>query len=145
MFSRIFCKNCHDQVCCCTKVLNRPDSGLLLIRIALAAVFVIHGFSKLQNIGQTADFFATMGLGIFWVYLVGIVEFIGGISLFLGIMVREVSIVLALIMLFAIFLAKRSMGFVGGYEFEFLLFFVLLGLSMMGCGKCAVNCCKENK
>lgn len=142
MLKKLFCKNCHENACGCGKWLNNPDCGLLLIRVGLAAVFIVHGWAKLQNIEQTASFFAMLGLGIFWVYVVGLVEFVGGIFMLLGVMVREVGILLAIIMLFAIFMVKGAKGFSGGYEFDLMLLLASLGVSLIGAGKRSVRCCK---
>jgi putative oxidoreductase len=143
MFNKLFCKNCHEDQCWCGKYFNRPDCGLLLIRIGLAVVFIIHGWLKLQNIDQTAEFFATLGLGIFWVYVVGLVEFFGGILLLLGVWAREAGLLLAINMLFAIILVKFEKGFVNGYEYDLVLFLSVMAIVFTGSGQRSIRCCKK--
>lgn len=145
MMFKNFCKNCSEGGCTpCDKWLNHPNWGLVLIRIGLAVVFIAHGWAKLQNIDQTAGFFSSLGLGIFWVYLVGLVEFIGGICMLLGVMVRQVGILFAIIMLFAIILVKADKGF-SKYEFDLFLLLVSLGVALLGSGKYSLGlgCCKK--
>ena len=145
MMFKNFCKNnCEGANLPCEKWFNHPNWGLLLIRVGLAVVFIAHGWAKLQNIDQTAGFFSSLGLGIFWVYLVGLVEFVGGIAMLLGVMVRQIGILFAIIMLFAIFLVKIDKGF-SKYEFDLFLLLVSLGITLLGSGKYSLGfgCCKK--
>lgn len=112
-----------------------PDLGLFLIRIGLAAVFIVHGWGKLSSIEGTIAFFATIGLPAFFAWLIGALEFVGGVLLLLGLWVELSGWVLAAIMLFAIILVKGSKGFAGGYEFELSLLFSALGIALTGGGK----------
>lgn len=59
-------------------------------------------------------------------YVVAVIELVGGIILILGLGTRVVSMLLAVIMIGAIFTVKLSAGFLGdgqmaGYELELLL------------------------
>lgn len=143
MLAKYFIKNNHDQNSGCGKYLNYPDLGLLLIRIGLASVFIVHGWSKIQNLDQVLGFFESMGLGIFWVFLVAYSEFLGGILMLAGVFVRQVGIVFAIIMIFSIALVKAAKGFYGGYEFELFLLLVSLSVTLIGSGKYAINCRKQ--
>jgi len=55
------------------------DLGLLLIRIALAIVFIAHGWQKLQNSSGVVGFFGSLGFAPIFAYLVIIIELLGGI------------------------------------------------------------------
>ena len=65
---------------------HRPSGGALILRIALALVFITEGWSKVGNIGGTEHFFVMIGLTAhFWTYLVTYTELVGGILILLGI------------------------------------------------------------
>lgn len=121
------------------KYPHHAELGLLLIRIALAAVFITHGWLKLSNLEGTTAFFSSIGLASFWVYVVALVEFVGGLALLVGFQARLAGWLLAVNMLVAIFLVRFKMGFVGGYEFELVLLLAALGLAFTGPGKYAVS------
>lgn len=98
------------------------EVGLLLMRIALGLTFFIHGYVKFRDgIENVSGFFSSLGLPGFMAYVVAIVELVGGIAMILGLGTRIVGALFALVMLTAILTAKRSAGFVGGYEFEMML------------------------
>ncbi len=120
------------------KKYHNPDAGLLLLRLGLAAVFIIHGWSKIQNLEAITGFFSSLGLSMFWVYVVAYVEFLGGIAMLIGLFSRWAGLLLAIDMFFAIYLVKWPKGFVGGYEFELLLLLVALAIYLAGPGKYSI-------
>ncbi|UQZ86341.1 Putative oxidoreductase CatD [Paenibacillus konkukensis] len=96
--------------------------GAFIVRVALGFTFFIHGCLKFQGgIENAAAFFETLGLPGILADAVGVIELVGGFCVMLGIGARTVSAAFALIMLGAIFTAKRSAGFAGGYELEVAL------------------------
>ncbi len=115
-----------------------PDLAMLLIRIGLASVFIMHGWAKLGNIEGTMKFFVMLGLPAFMAYVVGTFELVGGILLLLGLWVEITGWVLAVIMIFAIVLAKASKGFMG-YEFELLLLLASVAVALTGSGKLSLS------
>ncbi len=119
-------------------IADQPTSarerGLFLIRVALGVVFIAHGWLKFTHLAATIDFFATINLSIPFVYGVTALEFFGGLSLLLGILTRWSGWLLALDMLFAIYLVQLDKGFVGGFEFELVLLLALIGITMTGPG-----------
>ena len=117
---------------------HNPAAGLLLIRLGLAAVFIVHGWAKVQNIEGTAGFFSSLGLGMFWVYVVAYVEFLGGLAMLAGLYSRLAGLLLAIDMLFAIWLVKWGKGLSGGYEFELLLLLTALAIFLSGPGKYSI-------
>ena len=121
------------------KCCDHLGIGILLFRLGIAAVFIVHGWQKISNIQGVAGFFGSLGLGIFFVYLVTFVEFTGGIAMLVGVLTRVAGFALAVNMLFVIILVKGSLGFVGGYEFELLLLLVSLGLVFTGPGSYALQ------
>lgn len=115
------------------------DLGLFLVRLGLAVVFIVHGIGKFANMAGSTAFFAGLGLGELFVYLVGIVEILGGLAMLLGIWTRIAGWGLALVMLFAIILVKGALGFSGGYEFDLVLLLTSLAVSFMGPGNFTVE------
>lgn len=112
---------------------------MLLIRLALAAVFIAHGWSKIQDMAGTIGGFGTFGLAPFWAYLVAWVELLGGIAMLLGIFTKWAGWLLAIVMAAAIYFVKGSAGFLGGYEYELVLLLVALGVSFAGPGAYTIN------
>lgn len=120
------------------KIANR-DLALLFIRIALGAVFIFHGAGKLMAMDQTVAFFGKLGFAPFLAYVVTIVELLGGILVLLGFFVEYVGVLLAIVMLVAIFKVKLSKGFIGGYELDFTLLLAALSLMFSGAGKYSLS------
>lgn len=81
--------------------------GLLLLRIAIAIIFIYHGWGKLSNIGQTAAFFGNIGIPFagFSAWLVALVEFLGGIAILLGLYLRFFAKLLGVVMIVALLTA----------------------------------------
>ena len=120
------------------KKYHNVDNGLLLLRIGLALVFMWHGWGKIQNMEATAGFFSSLGLNMFWVWVVAWVEFLGGIALLVGLLSRLAALALAVNMFFAIYLVQWSRGW-AGYEFELMLLLALLAVHLAGPGRYAIT------
>lgn len=117
--------------------LHNPDAGKLFIRIALALVFIHAGWLKLHNMEMVLEGFSSMGIPAFLAYFVTYVEFIGGILMLAGFLVRYVGILLAIIMAVATFKAHWANGFGlqnNGYEYVSVLFFIALSATVLGAG-----------
>lgn len=120
----------------CTR---NADLGMLLIRLGLAAVFIVHGWMKLGAMDATIGFFATLGLPAALAWAVALIEFVGGIAMLLGVYTCVAGGLLAAVMLGAIIVVKGTMGFAGGYEFDVMLMLAALGVAFAGPGKYAVR------
>lgn len=118
--------------------LHNYNLGVFAIRLSLALVFIAHGWQKFMNLEQTTGFFDSLGLGVFFVYLVATVELLGGLAMLLGVWTRLAGLLLAIDMVFAIALVKLSQGFIGGYEFELVLLLASLGITFMDPGRYAI-------
>lgn len=109
-------------------------TGLLALRITFAIIFIYSGYEKLFPAhAMTVDMFGKMGFSPanFWTWLVGIVEFFGGIMILLGIFTRYAATLLAVTMLVATIVMLRSGPFMGA-----ALPLAMLGgcLALMGTG-----------
>jgi putative oxidoreductase len=108
--------------------------GILALRIFLAIIFVYSGYAKLfPNHDMAVAGFGAMGFPMpsFWVWLVGLVELIGGLMIGLGVYARYAAVPLSITMLVAIFVAHW-----GSPIKDYFLPFAVLGgcLSLMGTG-----------
>ena len=116
--------------------------GLLLLRIVFGAIVIAHGFPKLKNLKETSLNFSNMGFrpGVLWGTLVALLESLGGIALVLGLM----TVPLAMLFMMEFFviviwkLAKHG-AFVGGWEFDLLLFAAAAVLFFSGAGTISLD------
>src|SRR5438105_2996041 len=106
-----------------SRLINRlvsTDAGLapLAIRIPVGIIFLAHGAQKLfgwfggYGLAGTAGWMDSIGLhpGTLLALLAGGAEFLGGLALLLGLLVRPASAVLAFTMLVAIFSVHIGKG-----------------------------------
>ena len=124
-------------------LLNYSFFAPLILRVILGLVFVVHGYPKLfgGKFGETAGFFESVGIrpAKFWAFIVGVVEFFGGIALILGFATQLVALLLAINMLVAIWKVKFRGGFANGYEFDLVLLIIALSLMLTGAGAYAID------
>lgn len=120
--------------------------ALVVIRVAIGAVFIAHGAQKLFVFGfdGTSGSFAQMGvpLAAFAGPLVGIVEFVGGMLIVLGLLTRAAAIALAVDMLVATFLVHLPNGIFAadnGFELPLALIAVALALVIAGAGRFSLD------
>ncbi|MCW9131546.1 DoxX family protein [Bacillus paramycoides] len=101
--------------------------GNLIIRIVLGVTFLMHGLTKFQSgIDNIAGWFTSIGLPGGLAYGVATVELVGGLLLILGLGVRYIGLLFALVMVGAIVKVKWSAGLLGdgknpGFELELAL------------------------
>ena len=77
----------------------------LLIRLIAGGSLAIHGWQILfGNLAGAARFFETVGFqnGVFWAWVVGILEFVCGICLALGLLTRLVAVPIIVFLITAI-------------------------------------------
>lgn len=116
------------------------QAGLLLIRLGLGVVFLAHGVQKLQGIDSVIGFFGKIGLPAFLAWAVAIIETLAGAAMLLGAFTGVAGVSIAIIMLGAIFTAKKAASFMGGWEFDLVLLTSALGVALLGPGKYAISC-----
>ena len=123
-------------------LLDYSNFGPLILRLVLGLVFVAHGYPKLfGGFSQTVGFFESVGIkpGKFWVFVVGAVEFFGGIALVLGFATQLAALLIAINMVVAMAKVKFKIGFVNGYEFDLILLAAALSLTLTGAGAFAID------
>jgi len=114
---------------------SNTDLALLLIRVGLVLVFMAHGWAKFTGMEDTLAFFASLGLPTFWAYVVAGAELIGGFCMLIGFGTGWAGVALAATMVGSITLVKISKGFMGGYEFDLMLFLSAIAISLSGAGE----------
>lgn len=124
---------------------NCSDWGLLVIRLALAAGFIAHGFQKFAALDKTVGFFEGAGLPAVLAYLVSAIELLGGIAMLLGVFTEIAGILIALVMLGAIILVKFKMGFLGGFELDLAYLAMAAAIALSGPGKYSIVCLFKKK
>ena len=107
------------------KSLNRLQPiALLVLRIALAIIFLYHGYPKLGHLrggSQMQGFFIEHGLPGYFVYVAGVIEMFGGGLLLIGLFTRPAALLLAVEMCVAIVKVHSGHGYFGVHDYEFPL------------------------
>jgi putative oxidoreductase len=119
--------------------------GLLVLRLALGAVFIVHGGQKLFQLGLAGSANMMSQMGVPAPGLVGpalaIVEPLAGVALVLGLLTRVAGLAVAIDMLGAIFTFHLPNGFFVpmGIEFPMMLCASGLALALVGAGPISVD------
>ena len=135
-----------------TNTIISTASGLdtVPVRIGTGIIFAAHGSQKLfgwfggYGLDGTAGWMASIGLepGLLMASLAGGAEFIGGLLLIFGLMVRPAGVVLATLVLVAAVTVHLENGLFmanNGYEFALALLVISVGLSIRGAGSLSVD------
>ena len=119
------------------------DLALLLLRIGVGVVFIVAGWGKLTGIEGVQGFFGDLGIPLagMMAWVVAIVEFVGGLMVLTGLYARIPNLLLAFIMVVAIFTTKISGFDIGdpGTRVDILLLLMTLALAILGSGKYSLN------
>ncbi|WP_420390230.1 DoxX family protein [Marinobacter sp.] len=124
--------------------------GALALRIPVGIIFVAHGAQKLfgwfggYGLEGTGQWMDSIGLspGYLMALLAGGTEFLGGLALIIGLLVRPASAALAFAMLIAIFSVHIQNGLFmsnNGYEFGLALLAASVSLLFSGAGRASVD------
>jgi putative oxidoreductase len=123
----------------------RFDAALLILRIACGIVFLYHGSAILfgafggpgpQRFAAFLNAPAAVG------YLVGLAQFLGGLAIILGVLIRIGAVCIIIVMLGAIFLVHLHHGFdvsKGGVEFALTQLLIALALLLTGAGRYSLS------
>lgn len=122
----------------------------LALRIPVGIIFAAHGAQKLfgwfggYGLEGTGQWMDSIGLspGYLMALLAGGTEFLGGLALIIGLLVRPASAALAFAMLIAIFSVHFQNGLFmsnNGYEFGLVLLAASVSLLLSGAGRASVD------
>ena len=116
--------------------------GLLILRIFLGIIFVYHGMPKL---GMPKAMAKGMGWSSASVVLLGLVEFLSGLALILGFYTEIAALLIALVMLGAIWykMVKWKVPFSAmdksGWEFDLILLGAAIAIVLIGAGTVSLD------
>ncbi|MFO7768032.1 MAG: DoxX family protein [bacterium] len=127
------------------------EKSMLLLRLGIGVVFIVHGAQKLfglfggGGISGTSDFFSQIGIPLpgLMAAVVAIVEFFGGLLLLLGFMTQIAALLISVVMIVAILKVKLGGGFIGGWEFDWMLLTAALTLALHGPGEASLESSRE--
>ena len=130
---------------------ERDRLAVVVFRVLLGALFIAHGFPKFQGaIHGVAGFMGfartleALGFhpGVAWAWAVTLVEFMGGICVFIGFATRIAAALIAIEMIVAGVLVNAPRGFYwnqGGFEVPLVFAVLAILLVLMGPGSPSVD------
>jgi putative oxidoreductase len=116
--------------------------ALLIMRVALGAVMVVHGYHNLfGGLHQHVDLVKSLGLPGWSGYLSSFSEFFGGLLVLAGLFTRVAAVALCIDMAVAIWKFAWHHGLMGeaGYEFPLALAALAFALIFFGAGPIAMD------
>lgn len=126
-----------------------PDApaAMLILRLALGAVFIAHGGQKVMGwfggpgLEVTVQGMSQMGIPAILAYAAAFTEFFGGIALVLGLLTRPAALGILVTMLVAIFKVHLGGGFFApkGFEYPLTLAAISLTLLLTGPGRISLD------
>jgi putative oxidoreductase len=111
--------------------------GLLILRMAVGASFMLHGYPKLSDPARWLKAFPGFGFPSYFAYISGILELFGGGLLILGLFTRGAALLLAIEMGIVVGrtgLPSLRIHAFGQYELPLLLGAAALALATTGAG-----------
>lgn len=122
------------------------DIAVLTLRIALGIMFATHGLQKAfamfsgPGIGGFSEMLSGLGFApsIFWAYLAGYTELIGGLFLALGILPRASAFSLLILIIVATIKVHLKNGLFlsnGGFEYNMIIMSICIAIILLGAGK----------
>ena len=76
---------------------------------------------------------------VLWAWVVAVVETLGGLLILVGLLTRFAAALIACVMATAIINVKLPVGFIGGFELDFVLLLIALSLVVGGAGRISVD------
>lgn len=116
--------------------------ALLVLRLALGAVMVGHGYQKVNgHVHEFGGFLSSMHIASWLAYVVAATEFFGGMLVLVGLFTRFAAFAICIDMLVAILKVHLPHGLLGtgGYEFPLALAAIAFSLIFFGAGPIAVD------
>lgn len=122
------------------------SAGILVLRLALGAVFIAHGWQKVfvDGLAATTEGFAGMGIPFAAVLapVAALTELLAGAAIIVGLLTRIAAAGLAVTALVALFLVHAPNGFfmaTGGIEFLLVLAAGAIALILTGAGRLSAD------
>jgi putative oxidoreductase len=119
-----------------------------IIRFVAGAILIYHGYGKLfvTGVAPVAEHVVTplgLPMPMAWAYLLGLLEFFGGIALAVGFLTRLIALMLAIEFLVITFWHSGN-GYSfssahGGYEFPLVLLVLYVAIFFRGAGRCSID------
>ena len=116
------------------------DIAHMGLRASIGIIFIVHGFGKFGNPGF-GGWISSMGIPAEMQIPIALAEFVPGILLLIGVLTRLSGLLLAIVMLGAIFLVKGASNLTGdgGYEFDLILLATSLVIIASGPGRISIS------
>jgi putative oxidoreductase len=123
--------------------------GYSLMRFSTGAIVIYHGYLKL--FAGMAPMVGDRLLGPMgfpaphaWAYFLGLLEFVGGAMMAVGLLTRPIALMFAVEMAIVTFGVHFKNGYAfsspgGGYEYPLLLMGLNIGILLAGSGRCAID------
>ncbi len=125
--------------------LDKPDTGKLLLRLAIGFMMLFHGVHKVMDgIGPIISIVESHGMPGFVAWGVYLGEVVAPVLLIMGLLVRPAALVMCFTMLFAWLSTDPGLIFtttkVGGWGLEEIAFFFFGGvtIALLGGGRFSV-------
>jgi putative oxidoreductase len=116
--------------------------ALLVMRLALSAVMVAHGYQNLfRHLHEHVRFVASLGIPAWLGYVSYFAEFAGGLLVLVGLFTRAAAFALCIDLIVAIWKVNWHNGLTGdhGYEFPLALATLAFALIFLGGGPIAMD------
>lgn len=119
---------------------TKHDIALLLLRIGVGVIFIVAGWGKITGIEGVQGFFGNLGIPLagLMAWVVAIVELVGGIMVLLGAYIRIPALLLAIVMIVALFTTKLG-GEFSAARLDLMLLLTSLALFFLGSGSYSVD------
>ncbi len=135
------CSNgsCSHESCCGGRGAQCKSIALLILRIALAIVFIYHGYGKLFGGQPGMEMFTGMvgKLGFplpgLFAYAAALTEFVGGILMLLGVFTGVVGVLMAIVMFVALAFVKKFA--LPAADADLALMAMAIAVALMGPGR----------
>jgi putative oxidoreductase len=126
--------------------MKSEDIGRLILRLAVAGLMLLHGISKIRHgIGPISSSVSSHSLPHFVAFGVYVGELLAPLFVLVGIFTRPAAAIIAIDMLFAIWLKHSGellrLGSSGGYALELQVLYLAgaVTIALFGAGRYALN------
>lgn len=131
------------------------DWALLILRVGIGFTFIVHGSPKLFPSGPAgfAGFLQNLNFPapLLLAWIVALVEFVGGIAMVVGFLVRWVGVLQVIEMTITSTWVKMrgGVGFIGakgtGWELDALLLCIAAALTLVGAGALSLDALRSRR